>query len=219
MNRGWRFFPYTLFPEKMRVILPYRSQETSISGAVRHDLYWRGNGPLDCCATSAAHNAYGFDTLAKYYGYYRCLASSIRVYVWAESDSQVPIQYKLGPHQSEDHEAYGRYNRNKVVMKASNTRSERGKCVVLKNACSTRRMYPYSLQPNPNVWALINAQPSLSWYWYLSIWNIVGTSEFNEVTIRGLVALNYYCEFAMRDIVIQEDAETHGVDESPATPP
>lgn len=204
----------------MRIILPYRSSTFATSGAVKQDLYWRGNGPLDCDGSSGSNDAYGFSTLAKYYANYRCIASSIKLYVWASSDTAgMPVAYKLGPNVSEASAAYGRYNTNKVVMRASNTTSERGKAVVIRNACSTRRMYPYSETPNPNVWALVTAQPNLPWYWYFHVWNVMATGEFNEVTVRAVVSINYYCEFVGRDDTIVEDTETHGITESPATPP
>lgn len=214
-NIRLHYFPGTLFPEKLKIILPYKDRRTYGSSAVTHHGYYNGNGPCEP-TTGITDAAYGFAALRYHYGKYRCLSSSIRLTCWpVVASGSIPICYMLVADNDSDLALVDQqYNREQAVIKVRS--SLRDKPVVIKGFASTRKMLPYGVHPNPNVWASTSGttHPTQRWYWHFKTYGVDAATSFD---MHWILQINYVCVFGERLENVLIDSETHG-SPAPDTP-
>lgn len=189
----------TIYPERLRVKLPYEQevQLTSTAGATVDNVF-RGNSLFDPDLTGAGAQPLGFDQLAAIYGIYRVFGSTFRLkgYPVAASIS-TQTEYALVP--SVLSTSFSATNADWICEQPySKRRSLNLTSKSFKSYMGTAKLWgekPQRILYDPAYESLVSTNPINSFYWHAIAWPTDRTStETTYIQIRVV----YYAEFSSR---------------------
>lgn len=153
-----------------------------------------GNSLFDPDVSGSGSQPMGFDQYATFYNKYRCRGSKIVVRAAATSGSHFPCKLVVYP-QDDNATVTGVDNAAaRAFARTGVTSGYGGPVTTLKNYMTSKKQFGVkSINEETSYAAAVNANPSLRWYWCIS----VGTLDLTT-SIAGMYAeieITYYTEF------------------------
>lgn len=164
------------------------------AAAATESYVFSGNSAFDPDVTGAGAQPLGFDQYATLYNKYRVRGSKMKVTAAVTSGSHFPCKITIYP---QDDNASATGVDNAAARPNSKTRVTAGygspNVTLSKYMSSKKQLGVKSINEETSFAALVNANPSIRWYWCVSVGTIDATT--NIAGLYAEVEITYYVEF------------------------
>lgn len=192
-----------LFPQRLRVKLPYTEAALTFSGAATPQEYvFNGNNLFDPNRTGTGHQPLGYDQIKSMYNRYYVSACKIRVELWSASTGTytgagnmiiVPNNDSTGLIAT--YTATNIMEQEHARRKAWANASSKDAKVVATHSMTTRRILSSPGSTSYDAQAQIAAAPVDAWYWHIVLASV---DDASLISVAFRVTLVYSCEFFER---------------------
>lgn len=142
-------------------------------------IVFRGNSCFDPGFTSGSQQPTGFGAYSNLYAAYRVIWSKIKVVYLGAVGSTNPIGVTVFPSSSSNPYTAGGAVEGTARYAKTTTIGQTGNATMAKPLSSymtTRKIFGDRSDDDITYSALVNTNPSNSWYWVVDVWNIVGSN-------------------------------------------